>query len=277
MDLQKLDKYTCNGNLDAPLVSIIIATYNSELDIAKCLQSVTNQSYKNIEIIIMDGGSSDKTLDIAKSFKDDRIKIVSEKDRGIYDAWNKAVDLSIGDWVAFIGSDDVYYHTDAIASLMKGVMVSNGAPVVYGRTAHEGPDRNISGFSGSEWYNLTGFKFNYYKCNLPLPIMSAIYSRDFFRNERFDIKLKIVADADWFLRCFIKWSKEKSPYFINDTTPIVRMGYGGVSTDISSQVKTTLESFIVRKKNNISCLNIQLILRYAKILVMVAIKNIFGN
>ncbi|HGX4535855.1 TPA: glycosyltransferase, partial [Escherichia coli] len=88
-----------------------------------------------------------KTLDIAKSFKDDRIKIVSEKDRGIYDAWNKAVDLSIGDWVAFIGSDDVYYHTDAIASLMKGVMVSNGAPVVYGRTAHEGPDRNISGFS----------------------------------------------------------------------------------------------------------------------------------
>lgn len=121
MDLQKLDKYTCNGNLDAPLVSIIIATYNSELDIAKCLQSVTNQSYKNIEIIIMDGGSSDKTLDIAKSFKDDRIKIVSEKDRGIYDARNKAVDLSIGDWVAFIGSDDVYYHTDAIASLMKGL------------------------------------------------------------------------------------------------------------------------------------------------------------
>ncbi|MBE0964473.1 glycosyltransferase, partial [Escherichia coli] len=56
MDLQKLDKYTCNGNLDAPLVSIIIATYNSELDIAKCLQSVTNQSYKNIEIIIMDVG-----------------------------------------------------------------------------------------------------------------------------------------------------------------------------------------------------------------------------
>ncbi|EMV2898191.1 glycosyltransferase [Escherichia coli] len=236
-----------------------------------------NQSYKYIEIIIMDGGSSDKTLDIAKSFKDERIIIVSENDRGIYDAWNKAVDLSNGDWITFIGSDDIYYHTNAIASLIKGIAVSNGAPVVYGRTAHEGPNRVISGFSGSEWYNLKGFKFNYYKCNLPLPIMSAIYSRDFFRDERFDIKLKIVADADWFLRCFIKLSNETPPYFIDDPTPVVRMGYGGVSTDISSQVKTTRESFIVRKKNNISCCNMQLILRYIKIMMMVSIKNTFGD
>ncbi|EAB3621135.1 glycosyltransferase, partial [Salmonella enterica] len=262
MDFQRVDRYICSESFNTPLISIIIATFNSELVIANCLQSVISQSYKNIEVIIMDGGSYDKTLDIARSFKDERIKIVSEKDRGIYDAWNKAVDLSSGDWIAFIGSDDVYYHTDAITSLVKGAAISNGAPVVYGRTAHEGPNKEISGFSGSEWYNLKGFKFNYYKCNLPLPIMSAIYSRDFFKDQRFDIKLKIVADADWFLRCFIKWRKENSPYFIDDITPVVRMGYGGVSTDISSQIKTTRESFIVRKKNNISCFNMQLILRY---------------
>ncbi|HCL7215454.1 TPA: glycosyltransferase, partial [Escherichia coli] len=141
MDMQNIDKYIFSGNPNTPLVSIIIATFNSELDIANCLQSVINQSYKYIEIIIMDGGSSDKTLDIAKSFKDERIIIVSENDRGIYDAWNKAVDLSNGDWITFIGSDDIYYHTNAIASLIKGIAVSNGAPVVYGRTAHEGPNR----------------------------------------------------------------------------------------------------------------------------------------
>ncbi|MDC9082372.1 glycosyltransferase [Escherichia coli] len=82
MDMQNIDKYIFSGNPNTPLVSIIIATFNSELDIANCLQSVINQSYKYIEIIIMDGGSSDKTLDIAKSFKDERIIIVSENDRG---------------------------------------------------------------------------------------------------------------------------------------------------------------------------------------------------
>ncbi|WP_249896621.1 glycosyltransferase, partial [Salmonella enterica] len=94
MDFQRVDRYICSESFNTPLISIIIATFNSELVIANCLQSVISQSYKNIEVIIMDGGSYDKTLDIARSFKDERIKIVSEKDRGIYDAWNKAVDLS---------------------------------------------------------------------------------------------------------------------------------------------------------------------------------------
>ena len=92
-----------------PLVSIITSTYNCESTLKDTVNSILNQTYTNLEYIIIDGNSSDSTVDLIKSFeKDFKIKEikyswVSESDRGIYDAWNKGIKMATGDWIVFIG------------------------------------------------------------------------------------------------------------------------------------------------------------------------------
>ena len=94
--------------------SIITATYNSEKTLERTIKSVLNQSYSNFEYIIIDGNSSDKTLYIIKKYEEEFtkkklvFKYLSENDKGIYDAWNKGIDLASGEWISFLGSDDSY-------------------------------------------------------------------------------------------------------------------------------------------------------------------------
>lgn len=88
-------------------VTVITAVYNGGLYIGQTIKSILEQTYPNIEYIIIDGGSTDNTLDIIRKH-DDRISYwISEPDTGIYDAWNKAIPLASGDWISFVGADDI--------------------------------------------------------------------------------------------------------------------------------------------------------------------------
>tara|TARA_B100000787_G_scaffold131809_1_gene100686 strand:+ start:235 stop:999 length:765 start_codon:yes stop_codon:yes gene_type:complete len=99
-------------------ISIIIATLNCELTITKCIKSCLNQKYTSLEVIIMDGGSVDQTLKILYSIKDKRLKIISKKDKSIYDAWNKALRICNGEWICFIGGDDYWLNQNCLNKLM---------------------------------------------------------------------------------------------------------------------------------------------------------------
>jgi len=92
-----------------PFFSIIIPTYNSSATISVALNSIIKQSYQNFEVIIVDGLSNDNTISIISQFQDDRIKIFSEKDKGVYDAMNKGINYANGKWIYFMGSDDYFY------------------------------------------------------------------------------------------------------------------------------------------------------------------------
>ncbi|MDR3358583.1 MAG: glycosyltransferase [Desulfovibrio sp.] len=94
--------------------SIITATYNSEAFLGRTLASILSQSYPNFEWVVQDGGSTDNTLNILRKYSDSRIKIHSEPDTGIYDAWNKAVARATGDWAIFLGGDDFFLHQDVL-------------------------------------------------------------------------------------------------------------------------------------------------------------------
>jgi glycosyltransferase len=111
-------------------VSIITATYNSAATIADCLESVNNQTYQNIEHIIIDGGSTDDTLAIIqeKGFKG---KFISEKDKGIYDAMNKGIDLVTGDIVGILNSDDLYANNTIVEDLVT-LFETSKADAIYG-------------------------------------------------------------------------------------------------------------------------------------------------
>ena len=99
-------------------LSLITACYNSELTIADTLKSVSNQTYQNIEHILVDGGSTDSTMDLVSVHGQRINKSISEKDGGIYDAYNKGLNLAEGDIIGFINSDDFYYTDDVIAQVM---------------------------------------------------------------------------------------------------------------------------------------------------------------
>lgn len=98
-------------------ISIITIAYNSEETIEDTIQSVLNQTYSNIEYIIVDGGSKDGTLGIIERYKDKISTIVSEPDKGIYDAMNKGVALATGELVGILNSDDFYANNDVIKNI----------------------------------------------------------------------------------------------------------------------------------------------------------------
>ena len=111
---QNISKFTLNSSY-APLVTVITAVFNGAQTIESSIRSVRNQSYPNIEYIIIDGGSKDGTLEIIKKNSDCIAKWVSEQDKGIYDAFNKGLKISKGEWICFLGCDDMLIE-DALSS-----------------------------------------------------------------------------------------------------------------------------------------------------------------
>lgn len=108
-------KIDCNGQ---PLISVITVVFNNEAHLEATILSVIEQSYDNLEYIIIDGGSSDGTLDIIKKYEDRIDYWVSEDDRGLYDAMNKAINASGGSWLNFLNSGDLYADKHVIAKTL---------------------------------------------------------------------------------------------------------------------------------------------------------------
>src|ERR1035437_3828099 len=127
--------------------SIITAAYNSSLTIEDTIKSVLDQDYPDIEYIIIDGGSTDGTMDIVNKYKDRIAKIVSEKDEGMYDAMNKGIKLATGDVIGILNSDDVYTSNDVIRTIVDKLK-ADGTESAWGDLVYV--DRHSSGTSLDE-------------------------------------------------------------------------------------------------------------------------------
>ncbi|WP_233711409.1 glycosyltransferase [Helicobacter salomonis] len=115
-----------------PLVSVILATLNSQECLEATLQSIFNQSYDNLECLVIDGGSSDGTLEILKHLSDRIDYFISQKDRGIAEAFNKGVRLSFGDYMNFQGDGDGFVAPNALQEVMAGVRGGGEHSLVHG-------------------------------------------------------------------------------------------------------------------------------------------------
>ena len=126
-------------------ISIVTATYNSGKTIKDTLESVLNQSYKNYELIVKDGGSKDNTLDICREYEQrfkGRIKIISSPDKGIYDAMNQGVGMATGDIVGILNSDDFYTADDILITVANTFDKEPTIDAVYG-DVHYVDNQNI--------------------------------------------------------------------------------------------------------------------------------------
>lgn len=170
-----------------PLITIIIPTYNAALTIKKCIGSIVNQSYKNIEVLVVDGVSGDDTISYMRDFEKEYsfIKIVSEVDKGIYDAMNKGIKLANGLWVYFLGSDDFLFNDMVLENVANVIANDNAVQVIYGKVYSE----RINGEYGAEFYQKKILKYNI--CH------QAIFFRKDVFNIIGDYDLKYKAHADW--------------------------------------------------------------------------------
>lgn len=221
-------------------VSIITVCYNSEKTIRKTIESVLKQTYSNIEYIVVDGKSTDSTLKIVKEYiplfskANKQIKVVSEKDSGIYDAMNKGIRLSSGEIIGIINSDD-FYEEDAVDSII-GVWNKNGMQIVHGlmRTLRKGREHSVI---------LNSADFLYEKM---IQHPSCFVTRDVY-NEigLFDTHYKSIADYDFMLRAY---NSEKVIF-----TPVYRIianfNEGGMSESYVAQLEKVK---FLRKNKKIS-------------------------
>lgn len=129
-----------------PKISVITVCYNSVEEIERTILSVVNQTYKNIEYIVIDGGSMDGTLDVIKKYLDKIACFITEPDDGIYDAMNKGIKRSTGEWVNFMNAGDVFADKEVLNSIFNNNQLFSGYDVIYGKSlsTHAGKMKYIN-------------------------------------------------------------------------------------------------------------------------------------
>lgn len=189
---------TSTGQLEAgstPLITVVTAVFNGEKTLEQTILSVINQSYSNIEFIIIDGGSTDKSIDIIKKYEHAIDYWVSEPDAGIYDAWNKGVRLSTGDWVAFLGSDDAYVD-NAIQAYVKFMDDHQGKALEY-------ISSRVNLTKNSKVLRVVGGPWNWsvLRKYMSLAQVGSMHHRQLFEKYGlFDDSYKISGDYEFLLR-----------------------------------------------------------------------------
>lgn len=178
-------------------VSIITVCYNSEEYIEEAVKSALFQTYQNIEYIIIDGKSTDGTLNIINKYKDRISKIISEKDEGIYDAMNKGAQVATGDIIYFLNSDDRLIDKEVIMDAAKKFEENNKVSLIYGDVISE--DR-ASGYEELWKFGDINNKNIIYEwlCH------QGVFAKRYLFNKfgMFDTRYKIAADYDWLLKIF---------------------------------------------------------------------------
>jgi glycosyltransferase involved in cell wall biosynthesis len=175
------------------MVSVIVAVFNGAATLQRCIDSVAAQTYPSRELIVMDGGSTDGTVNILRANSDKIVYWESEPDRGIYHAWNKALDHSKGEYVCFLGADDYFATAESLSK-----MVSATGPrvdFVFGRNALLDEKHRVLRKYGTPW-NWERMK-KYQSVAHP----GALHRRVLFeRYGKFSEKYKIDGDYEFFLR-----------------------------------------------------------------------------
>jgi glycosyltransferase involved in cell wall biosynthesis len=218
-----------------PTLSVITVVYNNVADIGRTLLSVLNQTHPAIEYIVIDGCSTDGTLDIINTYKNRIAKLVSEPDKGIYDAMNKGLAMATGDYVIFMNSGDEFYATDTVEKVFAA---ANDADIYYGETEMLNARRESLGqrrHKAPAKFNWKGFKYG----------MSISHQAIYIRRtltEPYDSAYQLSADIDWIIR-----AAKKAKRIVKFDGYVAKYLVGGMSKARHRQ--SLEERFAIMKKH----------------------------
>jgi glycosyltransferase len=218
--------------------SIITVVKNAVSSVQNTINSVLMQSYKSYEYIIVDGQSTDGTIQVIDAYGDLINKFISESDAGIADAFNKGFRLATGDYLIYLNSDDAFSSSESLTLLAKGIDKFNSPSVIYG-------DCNVYDNLTKHFIYKASIKFekNKLKYGLMIPHPSMATSRLFFeRYGCFDERFRIAMDYEFLLRGALVEDVKHIPVVITDVMN------GGISTQ--NRPRVVFEIIQALKKNN---------------------------
>jgi len=201
-----------------PEISIITVVYNNAKYIEKTISSIINQTYDHIEFIIVDGGSTDGTLDIIRKYENKIGKWISEPDNGLYDAMNKGLQMATGDFVWFINSGDEIYSESTLENVLSGMDerddILYGGTMMIDENGNEKGERRLTPPESLTWISL--------RRGMLVSHQSILVRRGIA--PQFNMKYKISADIDWVIRSLKNASRIR-----NTNEYLSRFMEGGVS------------------------------------------------
>lgn len=203
------------------LFSVITVTYNAGQTLERTLKSVQEQTYDHIEHIIVDGASTDKTIELIKQSANDNTHWISEKDSGIYDAMNKATNMAKGNYVCYLNAGDTFYEPDTVKKIVQTAKSNNFPDILYGETVvvnNEGTFLYNRRLKAPEKLNWKSFKQGMLVCHQAFIIKRSIF-------ELYDLNYRFSADVDWSIRLM-----KKSESIHNTHLTLIRYLNEGVTT-----------------------------------------------
>ena len=260
------------------LVTIITACFNSESTIRDTIESVLNQTYNNIEYIIIDGDSTDETVSIIKSYEDNFkekgivYKWISEPDNGIYNAFNKGLKVSNGDWISFLGSDDYFKNNKLIKEILPFLKQSEmqNSYYVYGKIEHVSMNNELIEIAGEPW-TLQKKRFTN---TMNIGHSGCFHHVNIFRKHgNFNETFKIAGDYEFLLREF----KDRSNNALFVDKSFIVMREGGISGSLSNRMALIRENHKARRLNNITTFSKELFFWELRVRGLIFIKAIFGE
>lgn len=207
-------------------ISIIIATYNSGKTLESCLLSVVREKDDLVELIVIDGGSTDDSIDILNRFAQEIDHVVSEPDQGIYDAWNKGIHLSTGKWLMFVGSDD-QLRAGVIKRYRREIPDLEDVDYISARIMLvDGNQRNLASF-GQE------YRWESFRTAMNVSHVGALHNRRLYETYGYyDTSFKICGDYELLLRPKCKLKAKFIDAIVAD------MAVGGVSYGPRALIET---------------------------------------
>lgn len=219
-------------------ISIITIVYNRKNCIADCIQSVLEQTYPNIEHLIIDGGSTDGTQEEIEKYRDKLAFYISEKDEGVFDAYNKGIQNATGDIVGILNSDDLFYAPDTIQKIADA-FISSRADLVYanGLFVDQEDVSKVKRLYPSKPFRKRYLNFGW------IPLHTTIFVRKevILKNGLYKCGYKIASDYEISLRWFKNDNIKK--FFLNEW--VVKMRLGGLSTSARLQIRKSREDLSI--------------------------------
>lgn len=232
---------SCNANLK---ISIITVCFNSKETLRDTIESVLSQDYTNIEYIIIDGNSSDDTLSIIQEYVNDIDKVISEPDKGIYDAMNKGVKVAVGDYVGILNSDDIFAHNHVISDIANLLKI-NAADAVYGDLVlvNRNNTSDIVRSYSSKYFRKWKIRFG-----LMLPHPTFYVRRSLFDKLGFyKLNYRVAADFELMTRFLCNGIS-----LVRNSDVMIKMRQGGISSNgFWWRVHQNFEIIKACKENNI--------------------------
>lgn len=189
-----------HNNHPTPKFSVITVCYNAEATIEDTIQSVISQTYHHVEYIIVDGASKDRTMDIVNRYREHIAIVVSERDKGLYDAMNKGIGLATGDYLCFLNAGDSFHEDDTLQQMVHSIHTPQLPDVLYGETElvdHEGHFLRMRRLSAPEVLTWKSFRQGMLVCH-----QAFFPRRDLVMP--YDLRYRFSADFDWCIKIMKK-------------------------------------------------------------------------